>query len=434
MSDFALLLGAIVLLLIGNGFFSGSEISLISSRKSALQKRADEGSRGAAAARRLKEDPETFLATVQVGVTVCGTLAGVCGGWLASRYLEPWFQGLGMPSWVAPAVAASVAVSATIVYVEMVLGELVPKAVALRHAEAVASVVAIPLLFMSRISRLPIRFMTWSTRAILRLFGFKGPVREGVVSAEEIEHMVAEGELQGVLSETDASLLQGVFNFRDLPVRRSMIPRTKIFALDVKTNPGDVMKRLVEGGFSRVPVFDGSIDNPLGLLYVKDVIATLAKNEPVSLRKDLHPIHVVPDTKKVGELLRELQRRRSHLALVIDEHGSVTGLATLEDLVEEIVGEIRDEYDEGEEKQIERLKSGALVVEGTVANALLRDAHEVPIPAETEAETVGGFMLEKLGAVPRGGESVEIDGYRFTVVDVERNRVAKVKIERLATA
>lgn len=431
MSDGLLILGVIFVLLLGNGFFSGSEIALISSRKSALQRRAEDGSRGAEAARRLKEDPETFLATVQVGVTVCGTLAGVCGGWLASKYIEPRLEFLGLPSWLGPAVVASIIVSAVIVYVEMVLGELVPKAVAIRHAEAVASFVGLPVLFLSRLSRLPLRFMTWSTRAFLRLFGFKGPVREGVVSAEEIEHMVAEGELQGILSETDASLLQGVFNFRDLPVRRSMIPRTKIFAIDVKTPPEDSMKRLIEGGFSRVPVYDGSIDTPLGLLYVKDVLSTLSKGERIDLRGKLHAIHVVPETKKVGELLRELQRRRSHMALVIDEHGSVTGLATLEDLVEEIVGEIRDEYDDGEEKQVERLRSGDLVVEGTVGNSLLRETHDIPIPEEVESETIGGFMLERLGAVPRGGEVVEFPGYRLTVVDVERNRVAKVKIEKL---
>ena len=148
------------------------------------------------------------------------------------------------------------------------------------------------------------------------------------------------------------------------------------------------------------------------------------------IRDSLHPVHVVPDSKNVGDLLRELQKKRSHMALVINEHGSVVGLVTLEDLVEEIVGEIRDEYDEGEEKAIEKLKGGALVVEGTVSNSLLRESHDIPIPLDIDAETVGGFILEKLGAVPKGGETVEFDGHRLTVVDVERNRISKVKIEK----
>ena len=430
MSDMALIVGAIFLLLLGNGFFSGSEIALISARKAALRKRADEGSRGARVAEHLREEPERFMAAVQIGVTVCGTLAGVCGGWLASRYLEPKLDLLGMPYWAPAAITASVVVSVIIVYVEMVIGELVPKAIAIRFAAPIAATVAIPVSVIARLSRVPLRVITESTRLILRLFGLKGPMREGLVSAEEIEHMVAEGRIQGVLSQSDASLLEGVFKFRDMPVRSVMIPRTKAFALEVGTEPKLAVKKIVEGGFSRVPIFEGTFDNPLGILYVKDVLASLERAEPVDLRARLHPVHVVPDSKNVGDLLRELQKKRSHMALVINEHGSVVGIATLEDLVEEIVGEIRDEYDEGEEKAIERLKGGGLVVEGTVSNSQLRESHAIPIPVEIDAETIGGFILEKLGSVPKGGETVGIEGYKLTVVDVERNRVSKVKIEK----
>lgn len=430
MSDIALILGAITLLLLGNGFFSGSEIALISARKAALRKRAEEGSRGARLAEELRQEPERFLAAVQVGVTVCGTLAGVCGGWLASRYIEPLLDTLGLPNWASSAIIASIVVSGVIVYVEMVLGELVPKALAIRFAVPIASTVAAPIVFVARLTRWPLRLMTGSTRMVLRLFGLKGPMKEGLVSAEEIEHLVAEGRLQGVLSQSDASLLEGVFRFRDLPVRSVMIPRTKAFALDVAVEPRAAVRRIVEAGFSRVPMYDGTFDNPVGVLYMKDVLAVLEKGGVVDLRALLHPVHVVPDSKNVGDLLRELQKKRSHLALVIDEHGSVVGIATLEDLVEEIVGDIRDEYDEGEERAIEATRSGALIVEGTVANAVLRDSHEIPIPEDIDAETIGGFMLERLGAVPRGGETVEIEGYRLTVVDVERNRVSKVKIEK----
>ena len=426
----ALIVGAIFLLLLGNGFFSGSEIALISARKAALRKRADEGSRGARVAEHLREEPERFMAAVQIGVTVCGTLAGVCGGWLASRYIEPKLDLLGMPYWAPAAITASVVVSVIIVYVEMVIGELVPKALAIRFSAPIASAVAIPVSVIARLSRVPLRAITESTRLILRLFGLKGPMREGLVSAEEIEHLVAEGRIQGVLSQSDASLLEGVFKFRDMPVRSVMIPRTKAFALEVGTEPKLAVKKIVEGGFSRVPIFEGTFDNPLGILYVKDVLASLERAEPVDLRARLHPVHVVPDSKNVGDLLRELQKKRSHMALVINEHGSVVGIATLEDLVEEIVGEIRDEYDEGEEKAIERLKGGGLVVEGTVSNSQLRESHAIPIPVEIDAETIGGFILEKLGSVPKGGETVEIEGYKLTVVDVERNRVSKVKIEK----
>jgi putative hemolysin len=430
MSEIALILGAIFLLLLGNGFFSGSEIALISARKAALRKRAEEGSRGAQMAEHLRDEPERFLAAVQIGVTVCGTLAGVCGGWLASRYLEPKLDALGAPHWAPAAITASIIVSGVIVYVEMVIGELVPKALAIRFSAPIASAVAIPVNFIARLSRGPLRIITVSTRLVLRLFGLKGPMREGLVSAEEIEHLVAEGRVQGVLSQSDASLLEGVFKFRDMPVRSVMIPRTKAFALEVATDPKVAVKRIIEAGFSRVPIYEGTFDNPIGVLYVKDLMAALARGEGIDIRARLHKAHVVPDSKNVGDLLREVQRLRTHMVLVINEHGSVVGLATLEDLVEEIVGEIRDEYDEGEEKAIERLKSGSLVVEGTVSNSLLRDSYAIPIPNEIDAETVGGLILEKLGSVPKGGESVDLEGYRLTVVDVERNRVSKVRIEK----
>src|SRR5438477_10825907 len=209
-----------------------------------------------------------------------------------------------------------------------------------------------------------------------------------------------------------------------------MVPRPKIFALDVSTPPEDVGRLMVESGFSRVPVYDGSPDNMVGVVYIKDALRLLEKRQPVVLRKIVHPVHFVPETKKVGELLKELQRRRSHMALVIDEHGSLVGLVTMEDLLEEIVGEIQDEYD-WEERPVERLRDGSMVVEGTLSGDELRTVYHVPIPKSVEFETVAGFMLSTLGSVPRGGEVVQVGDYRLTVVDVEKNRINKVKIEKV---
>jgi putative hemolysin len=168
-------------------------------------------------------------------------------------------------------------------------------------------------------------------------------------------------------------------------------------------------------------------------VYVKDALRLLEKRQPVVLRKILHPVHFVPETKKVGALLKDMQKRRAHMTLVIDEHGSVTGLVTLEDLLEEIVGEIRDEYD-WEERPVERMRDGSLVVEGTLSASELRDGYGVPIPASEEFETIAGFMLERLGSVPRGGEVVALDEYRLIVVDVERNRITKVRVEKAPVA
>jgi len=421
---------SILLLLLGNGFFSGSEIAILSARRSRIESLMEEGSHAARRVRGLQDNMEQFLATVQIGITVMGTLAGVLGGFLASRHLEPALRPLGLPRWVPSALVASAAVGLCIIYVELVLGELVPKALALRYSESIALLVSAPFRLMARGSRWVVNFLSASTRLVLRLLGIRDAGPRTFVSEEEIKHMVREGRQQGVLDQTEMEIIHSVFEFKDTPVRKVMVPRPKIFALDADTPPSEVGGLIVESGFSRIPAYEGSIDNVIGLVYVKDALRLLEKRQPVVLRKVLHPAHFVPETKKVGSLLKELQKRRTHMAVVIDEHGSVTGLVTLEDLIEEIVGEIQDEYD-WEERPVERLRDGSLVVEGTVSAAELREGHDIPLPESDEFETIAGFMLDRLGTVPKGGEVVAASGWRFTVVDVERNRISKVKIEKL---
>jgi putative hemolysin len=370
-----------------------------------------------------------FLATAQIGVTVMGTLAGVLGGYLASRHLDPWLRTSPLARYLPASFEAAFIVGLGIVYVELVLGELVPKALALQFTETVALLVSWPFQVMSRASRLLVAVLTASTRGVLRLCGVREFGGRTFVSEEEIKHLVREGRQQGVLNQTEMELIHSVFEFTDTPVRKVMVPRPKIFALDANTPPDEVGSLIVESGFSRIPAYEGSVDNIVGLLYVKDALRLLEKRQPVVVRKILHPVHFVPETKKVGSLLKELQKRRTHMAVVIDEHGSVTGLVTLEDLLEEIVGEIQDEYD-WEERPVERLRDGSLVVEGTVTAAELREGFQVPLPESPEFETVAGFMLDRLGSVPKGGEVVTVGDYRLTVVDVERNRISKVKIEK----
>jgi putative hemolysin len=420
----------IVILLLGNGFFSGSEIAVISARRSRIEALAAEGKRSAERVKALQENLDGFLATVQIGVTVMGTLAGVLGGYLASRHLEPAFRDAEVARFLAPALLASSLVGLLIVYVELILGELVPKALALKWSEPVALLVSWPFVVMQRGSRWLVALLTASTRAVLMLFGIREFGQRTFVSEEEIKHMVTEGTAQGVIAESEAELIHSVFAFKDTPVRKVMVPRPKIFALDADTPPEQVGGLIVESGFSRIPAYVGSIDNVIGLVYVKDALRLLEKGQPVVPRKVLHPVHFVPETKKVGDLLAELRKRRTHMAIVIDEHGSVTGLVTLEDIIEEIVGEIHDEYD-WEERSVEKLRDGSLVVEGTLAAAELRDLYEVPLPQSGGFETVAGFMLERLGTVARGGETVLVETHRLTVVDVERNRISKVKIEKL---
>jgi putative hemolysin len=275
-----------------------------------------------------------------------------------------------------------------------------------------------------------VNFLAASTRVILRVFGIREARARTFVSEEEIKHLVKQGRKQGVLDQTEVEIIHSVFELTDTPVRKVMVPRPKVFAIDADTPPSEVGGLIVESGFSRIPAYQGSLDDIVGLVYVKDALRLLEKRQPVVVRKILHPVHFIPETKKVGKLLKELQKRRTHMAVVIDEHGSVTGIVTLEDIIEEIVGEIHDEYD-WEERPVERLRDGSLVVEGTVSAAELRDGYGIPLPESSEFETVAGFMLDRLGSMPKGGEVVAVGEWRLTVVDVERNRISKVKVERL---
>jgi putative hemolysin len=434
MSEPVFIAASIVLLLLGNGFFSGSEIAIISARRSRVEGLVEEGNRAASRVKALQDNMDQFLATVQIGVTLCGTLAGILGGVLVSRHIEPALSGLALPRFLPPALVASALVGLAIVYVELVLGELVPKALALRYTETIALLVSAPFRLMARASRWPVDFLAASTRVVLRAFGIKEAGPRTFVSEEEIKHLVREGRQQGVLDQTEMEIIHSVFEFTDMPVRKVMVPRPKIFALDADTPPGEVGSLIVESGFSRIPAYEGSVDNVVGVVYIKDALRLLEKRQPVVIRKILHPVHLVPETKKVGELLKELQKRRSHMAVVVDEHGSVSGLVTLEDLIEQIVGEIQDEYD-WEERPIERMRDGSMVVEGTVSATELRENYEIPLPESGEFETVAGFMLEQLGSVPKGGEVVTtVKDWRFTVVDVEKNRISKIKIEKLTSS
>jgi putative hemolysin len=429
MSDPSVLIVCIVLCLLGNGFFSGSEIAVISARRSMVEAKLAAGSRAARRLRHLQDHLDDFLATVQIGVTLMGTLAGVLGGYLASGYIEPFVAQSRFLGWLSPTFAATVLAGGGIVFIELILGELVPKALALRFTEQVSLLVAPPLDFLARASRWLVVILTRTTKGILAIFRIADTGHRGFISTEEIRHLVSEGREQGVIDDTEMEIIHSVIQFSETPVKKVMVPRPKIFALDIDTPPGEVERMIVEAGFSRIPVYEASVDNMVGLIFIKDVLRLLEKRQPVVLRKIRHPVHLVPETKKVGELLKELQKRRTHMALVIDEHGSVTGLVTLEDLLEEIVGEIHDEYD-WEERPVERMRDGSLVVDGTISAADLRERYHVPIPESDEFETVAGFMLDALGSVPRGGEVVGLGEHRLTVVDVEKNRISKVKIDK----
>ena len=422
----------VLILIIINGFFSGAEIAIISSKRGAIDALSKQGNRSAKLVSKMKGDPDRFLATVQVGVTVVGTLASVIGGVIAMELLKPFLSTVPIGFIQHYSEVISVAVVVVIIsFGLLVLGELVPKSLALSHAERIACFSAVPLELMAKLTSFFVSILTTSTRFVLVLLGQKDVSRErSFVSEEELKYFISEGRNLGIFEETEASLLHGIFEFADTTVREVMVAKPNMCAIDMKTPRGEVLKFIVDSGFSRYPVFDGDIDHVVGILFNKDVLKAIEEGAGPVLSEIMRDTFFVPDSIMISKLLREMQRRKVHMAIVVDEHGTVDGLVTIEDILEEIVGEIEDEYDIEKGGLVERLSDGTMVIN---ASASLRDLETQGFPFEESEDynTLAGLMLSKLQRLPRGGEFVIDNGYRLTIVDVEDKRIVRVKAELL---
>jgi len=424
----------VFILIIINGFFSSAEIAIISAKRSIIDKLSKDGNLSATVVQQMKEDPDKFLATVQVGVTVVSTLASVLGGIIASERIKPLIETIPfLPLQEASELIAIVVVVAIISYVGLVIGELVPKSLAIRYAERIAVFAARPLNFISRVTSSFVTLLTTSTGAVLKVLGIKDTGQKVFVSEEEIKYFIREGRASGVFEETEAQLLHGVFEFADKTVKEVMVPKHKISAIEIDTPSEEALKFISDTGFSRYPVYRDSIDRIIGVLYNKDVFNALEKGRKLDVKSIIRTPYFVPNSIMISKLLRELQRRKIHMAVVVDEHGDLDGLVTIEDILEELVGEIEDEYDVGAGGLVEKLRDGTMIVD---ASASIGDLENIGIVIDTEEEeeeynTLAGFMLAKLQRIPRGGEFVIYKGMRLTVVDVEQNRIIKVKIEPL---
>lgn len=431
-SEFWLEVALIFLLIVLNGFFSGSEIAIISVRRSRIDQLIEEGKKSAQIVARLKDDSDRFLATVQIGVTLVGSLASALGGASAIEFLRPVLQQSSSPflqQW-GEVIALSLIV-AIISYLSLVIGELVPKSLALRYPEQVALVVARPLDIFSRLFSWIVKFLTASSNLLLFFSGTGTKSIDTLVSEEEVKYLISEGAERGVFDDTEKEFIHSVFDFADTSVREVLTPRTEIHALDVETPTTEALHEMVESGFSRMPVYEEDLDHILGIVHIKELLRAREHSQAELLRNFLHPAHFVPDSMQISHLLSELQVRRAHMAVVVNEFGTVIGIATIEDIMEEIVGEIRDEYDVDEEQAVQEIANGVLLVEGGVALSELSEEHDIPLEETVAYRTLAGFLLARLERIPRGRETVVHEGYRFTIIEMDGRRIAKVRVEKV---
>lgn len=415
------------MLILANGVFAGAELALLSVRKTRLRELLDAGNRSAQAVQALRNDPERFLATVQIGITVVGATAAAFGGAsIAHRLMGPLTR-LGLDEALAERLAFA-GVVGLVSYLSLVLGELVPKSLALRFSEGYALFISRPLRGLSWLMRPLVWFLTASSNLILRFFGDQTTFTESRLSPDELQQLVEEAGKTGALDPKAGEIASRALDMANLPLSAVMVPRSRIVALRRHASQEEIQRMLLEYGHSRLPVFEESLDHIVGYVIAKDLLAVAWEGSLIVLEDVIRPAWFAIESMRALDALKELQRRRMQLGIVVDERGGVAGLVTVEDLVEELVGEIRSELETSGEL-IRREGPGKVVVEGTAA---LRDLNrELGLELEEGQgwTTVGGLCAAEAGAIPqRGTKLVLKDGTVLEVLDATPRQVLSVRI------
>lgn len=425
----------VFLLILANGFFAGSELAVISARKSRIAQLVSEGDENAKIVEGLQDDPHRFLATVQIGVTIVGSMASAVGGAAAIQYLKPFFLAAPFEFLRHAAEPLSITiVVAMISYFSLIFGELVPKTIALQYADSMSLHVAKTIRFLARAGSVAVSFLAFSNRAVLALLRIKAEGGQAFITPEEVRHIVQEGHETGVFSATEREYIENIFDFTHTSVREVMVPRTRIVGIDLESSREEMLRTVMDNMYSRYPVYRGSIENITGFIHGKDFLGRMVQEPGFEVETIVRPPYYVPEVKKVNELLKEMQRKRIHMALVVDEYGGISGLATTEDLLEELVGEIEDEHDVGEPRRIQKLADGSLVLDAMISLSDLADVLDFKKEEDLPYDTLAGLILDLLGRFPERGEKVKFDGFVLICEEVTRTAILKVRIMKDETA
>jgi len=418
----------ILLLILINGFFVGAEIAFVSVRRTRLDELAEAGDRRAKRAQKLMRDPGRFLAVIQVAITFLGALASaVAAVSIVTVVAEP-LRGIALIADQADTIALLL-VTFIVSVVSIVLGELIPKGFALANPDRIALAVSGPITLFAKIVSPLVAVLVLLTKIISKPFGID-PTRTPELSAAEIRLIVEQGSQQGVLEAEEEQMISAVMSLSDSKLHEVMVPRIDIAAIDQEASFDDAVTLVLTEGHSRTPLYKESVDHIVGILYAKDLLRIIAAGGPrPRLRDIMRPALFVPESQAVDDLLNELQRRRVHMAIVLDEYGGTAGLVTIEDLLEEIVGEIQDEFDEEEPMKV-IVREGEAILDG---RADIDEMGELIDPAleledDEEYDTVGGFVYHRIGRVPVVGDTVAVDPFKITVIKVTGRRVGKVRV------
>jgi len=422
--EFAIVLCLVVL----NGVFALSELAIVSARRSRLNTLAAAGRRGAIRALALAADPGRFLSTVQIGITAVGLAAGAYSSATLTADLSYRLLEWGLPE-PAAGWLAYLAVFSAITYLSLIAGELVPKNLALRHAETIACLVAPMMTALSRIAAPAVWLLDASTRAVFWLLRQRHPPRS-TVTEEEIRGLIAEAEGAGVLEAGERQLISGVLRLGDRPVRGLMTPRTDVDWVDVNAEAADIKARVLASPHTRLPVGDGSPDDLIGVVRARDLLVALVSDQPINVRAHLRQAPIVPDTTDALDVLETLRDAEVPMALIHDEYGHFEGIVTPADVLEAIAGVFRSDVEVGETYAVPR-DDGSWLLSGAMPADEMADQLGIRLPDKRDYQTVAGFVLAQMRRLPAVGEHVEVSGWRFEVVDLDGRRIDKVLASRV---
>ena len=420
-------IGILIVLILLNAYFAMAEIAFISLNDAKIEKQAKEGNKKAKQIEKMLKNPSKFLATIQIGITLAGFLSSAFASDTFADKLAPILNSL------IPNVSIGVWKGISIVIITLILsfftlvfGELVPKRLAMKHYEKISFATIGVIKTISMITAPFVKLLTISTNIVSKMFGVSENEEE-IVTEEEIKMMVDEGQEKSIIYKNERELINNVFNLNDIVASEVMTPRTDIYALELNENLKDCLKELDEYKYSRIPVYEETIDNIQGILFIKDVLKMLAENKKIEIKNIMREAYFVPENKPIDEIFKELQNNKKQMAIVLDEYGGTSGLLTMEDILEELVGNIFDEYDD-EEKMYEKIDDNTYMLRGNLTINEMKKILGIKIK-DGDYDTLSGYLIENLGRVPDDDEQpvIEIDGMTYKIERYEDRRIIWVK-------
>lgn len=421
----------IVVLIMLNAYFAGSEMALVSINETKIRMMIESGNKKAESVKNMLSEPSKFLSTIQIGITLAGFLSSAFASEAFTDRLVEWFltRGIGIKASVMKPIAV-VVITFILSYFTLVFGELVPKRLAMQNAEKLSLRIVGPLRFLSVITSPIVKLLTVSTNFFVKLAGGNPNADDEEVTEEEIRMLIDVGEEKGTIDEIEKQFINNVFEFDDKVAADIMTHRTRVVAVSIDSALDDIVKVIGDKKYTRIPVYDGSIDNIVGILHVKDLLLYLASNglNSFDIHKLIRAPYFVPESKKLDELFRELQVKKVHMVVVVDEYGGTAGIITVEDLLEEIVGNIFDEHDE-EELKYEKIDESTYLFDGSISLEQVSELIKVVLPVD-DYDTLSGYIIGQLGQIPNQGEKpvVEIDNLVFKVEEIEDKTISRIKV------